>query len=247
MYTNLKGQNVYYQKTGKGKPLIMLHGWGTDVSTFWPIIDYLKGSFTIWLIDLPGFGKSDLPKKVFTITDYAKIIAQFIKENKIKKPIVFGHSYGGKIAIKLAVLYPDLISKLILESSSGIKPEKTFFQILVYPLAKIGHFFLPDVFHLRSKARQRLYKQLESDYADAGAMKDVFVSTLKENATHDLTKIKQETLLIWGEKDNAVPLNMGKKMYQLIDNSKLVTLENAKHFPHITNPKEVASYVKDFC
>lgn len=246
MYIKINNQSIYYQTIGRGKNLIMLHGWGTDVSTFWPIVDFLKDNFTLWLIDLPGFGKSDLPKKILTISDYAKIIAKFIKENKISKPCIFGHSYGGKISIKLAVMFPNLIYKLILEGSSGIRPDKTLIQALAYPFAKAGHFLLPDIFHIRSKARERLYRQLQSDYADAGAMRDIFVETVKEDLTKDLPKIKQETLLIWGEDDNAVPLKYGKKMYGLIKNSRIVVLEGAKHFPHVTNPERVAGYVKDF-
>lgn len=247
MYVTLNGQEIYYQKLGKGKPLVMLHGWGDSVFTFWPIVDFLKDDFTIWLIDLPGFGKSDLPKKVLTILGYAKIIAQFLKQNKINKPILFGHSYGGKISIKLAALYPKLISKLILEASSGIKLKKTLVQMLSYPVAKIGHIILPDVFHLRSRARQKLYKKLESDYADSGEMKEIFLSTIDEDLTADFSKIKAETLLIWGDRDRAVPLTYGKKMYKLISNSKLVILEETGHFPHISYPERIAAYVKDFC
>lgn len=246
MYKQINEQNIYYQKTGKGPNLILIHGWGADVSTFWPIVELLKENFTLWLIDLPGFGRSDLPKKTFTIMDFAEIIAGFIKNNNIKKPVIFGHSYGGKIAIKLAFLYPNLIDKLILEGSSGIRPKKTFVQSLVYPFAKVGHFVLPDIFHIRSKARERLYRQLQSDYADAGAMRDIFVGTVKEDLTKDLPKIKQETLLIWGEEDRAVPLKYGKRMYRLIKNSKLVVMEGERHFPHVTNPERVAAYVKDF-
>lgn len=246
MYSQIESQNVYYQRVGKNRNLILIHGWGTDVSTFWPIVDLLKNNFTLWLIDLPGFGRSDLPKKTFTISDYAKIIAEFIKKNSINKPIVLGHSYGGKIAIKLTSLYPNLIDKLILEGSSGIKPKKTLFQILLFPVVKIANLFLPNVFNTKSKIRNKLYKKLESDYADAGKMKAIFLNTLKEDITPDLSKIKTETLLIWGEKDRAVPLKYGKKIYQLIKNSKLVVLEDTDHFPHIKWPERVAYYVKDF-
>lgn len=246
MYIQINGQNIYFQKTGRGKNLILLHGWGMDVSTFWPMLDFLKENFTLWLIDLPGFGKSGLPKKTFTISDYAKIIAQFIKEERISKPAIFGHSYGGKISIKLAALYPNLISKLILEGSSGIKAEKNLSQILIFPLAKLGHFLLPEIFHLRSKFRQKLYKKLESDYADSGEMKEIFLNTIDEDLTKDFSKIKTETLLIWGDQDRAVPLKYGKQMYKLINNSKLIILEDCGHFPHQVNPERVASYVKDF-
>lgn len=247
MYITSNGQNIYYQKIGRGKPLIMLHGWGMDVSTFWPMVDLLKNDFTVWLIDLPGFGKSDMPKKVLTISDYAKIIAKFIKDKKINKPVLFGHSFGGKISIKLASLFPNLLSKLILEASSGIKLDKTPFQIMAFPLAKVGHFFLPDIFHLRSKFRQKLYKKLESDYADAKELKEIFLNIIDEDLTSDLKNIKTETLLLWGDRDRAVPLSSGKKMYKLINNSKLVVFEDIGHFPHLSNPERTASYVKDFC
>lgn len=246
MYSTINGQNLYFQKVGKGRDLILIHGWGADVSTFWPMIDFLKDNFTLWLIDLPGFGRSDLPKKQFTISDFAETIARFIKNNHIKKPMVLGHSYGGKVAIKLASLYPNSIDKLILEGSSGIKSQKTLFQILIFPVAKIAHFLLPDIFNTRSKIRNKLYKKLESDYKDAGNMKDIFLNTLKEDLTEDLSKITAETLLIWGERDRAVPLRYGKKMYQLIKNSKLVVLEDIGHFPHTKDPERMAYYVKDF-
>lgn len=246
MYCAVNGQSLYFQKVGKGKNLILIHGWGTDVSTFWPIVDFLKDNFTLWLIDLPGFGRSEVPKKTLTISDFAKIIAEFIKKNKIKEPTVLGHSYGGKIAIKLASLYPNLIDKLILEGSSGIRPKKTLFQILIFPVVKIAYFLLPDIFNARAKIRNKLYKKLESDYADVGAMKNIFLNTLKEDISSDLPKIKAETLFIWGEQDRAVPLKSGKRMYQLIKNSRLVILEDTDHFPHIKQPERTAYYVKDF-
>jgi len=246
MYCKIEGQNIYFQKVGKGKDLILIHGWGADASTFWPIVDLLKDDFTLWLLDLPGFGRSDLPKKTFNISDFAKIIAGFIKDNNIKKTVIFGHSYGGKIAIKLVNLYPNLIDKLILEGASGIKPEKSLLQILIFPIVKIANLLLPNIGNYRERIRTKLYKKLESDYADAGNMKDIFVNTLKEDISSDLSKIQTETLLIWGENDRAIPLNYGKKMYQLIKNSKLVVLENVGHFPHIKWPERVAYFVKDF-
>lgn len=246
MYCRISEQNIYYQKTGSGKDLLMIHGWGTDVSTFWPVVDFLKDNFTLWLIDLPGFGKSDLPQKTFTISDFAKIIAEFIKINKIKKPAVFGHSYGGKVTIKLAKDYPFLIDKLILEGASGIKPFKNMLQVLIFPLVKLAGLFLPDIGNYRERIRIKLYKKLESDYKDAGKMKDIFLNTLKEDLTEDLKKISADTLLIWGERDRAVPLKYGRKMYRLIKNSRLVVLEDRGHFPHIKDPQRVAYYVKDF-
>ena len=88
MYLDIDGGSVYYQETGSGRPLILLHGWGQDVSSFWGLVPLLKNKFRLYLIDLPGFGRSELPKKSFTVQDYADVIKKFIKQKKLEKPTV---------------------------------------------------------------------------------------------------------------------------------------------------------------
>lgn len=246
MYQRIGNQNIYFQKIGHGKNLILLHGWKQDVSSFWGVVDLLKNDFTVWLIDLPGFGRSDLPKKAFDTKNYALTIAEFIKKNHINNPTVLGHSFGGKVAIKLTSNFPKLVYKLILIGSSGIKPDFSIKRSLVYPLAKIVHFLMPDIFNIKSQIRKKFYRKIESDYENAGLMKTSLMKTLKEDLTADLAKIKTETLIIWGEKDRAVPLKYGKRIYKMIENSKLVVLENKGHFLHLHDPERVAYYVKDF-
>lgn len=246
MYQKIGNQNIYFQKIGHGKNLILLHGWKQDVSSFWGVVNFLKNGFTVWLIDLPGFGRSDLPKKAFDTKDYARIIAGFVKTKNIKSPIILGHSFGGKVAIKLARYYPKLVDKLILVGSSGIKRDPGIQNYLIYPIAKIIHYLMPDIFNIKSQIRKKFYRKIESDYENAGLMKTSLIKTLKEDLTADLTQVKIETLIIWGEKDRAVPLKYGKRMYQLIENSKLVVLENKGHFLHLHDPGKVAYYVKDF-
>ncbi len=244
---------MYFQKVGIGQDLILLHGWGMDVSTWWPVVELLKNNlpagrqgFTLWLLDLPGFGRSDTPKRAYDTKDYADIIAEFIKNNKIKNASILGHSFGGKVAIKLTSTYPNLVNKLILVGSSGIKPVPSFRRMLIYPLAKIVHHLVPDIFNLKTIIRKKFYRKIESDYENAGAMKDTLLKTIKEDLAEDLKKIKKETLIIWGEDDQTVPLKYGKIMFQLIKNSRLEVLENCGHAPHIKNPYLFTNYVKDF-
>ncbi|MDO8429154.1 MAG: alpha/beta hydrolase [Candidatus Daviesbacteria bacterium] len=245
MYIAVNNQNVYFQKVGTGPDLIMLHGWGQDVSSFWGVLDGLKTDFTIWLIDLPGFGRSDLPQKPFTVSNYVSVINSFIEENKIKKPILLGHSLGGRIALKLAAHYPETIDKLILEDAAGIKPKQDSLKPIFYLLAKIFKVF-PDIFKLKTRLRHYFYSSLESDYLTAGEMKETLTKILAEDLTPDLSKIKTETLILWGEKDRAVPLKDGKKMYQLIANSRLEVIDEIGHFPHLEKPNLFIHYVKDF-
>lgn len=248
MYTSINNQNIYYQKIGKGKNLILLHGWKQDVSSFWGIVDLLKDQFAVWLIDLPGFGRSDNPKTAFSVSDYAEVIKGFINRLNIKKPTLLGHSVGGRIAIKLAAKNPLLLHRLILEDSAGIRPKRDIPKFIFYVIAKIFKFLVPNIFNLKEKIRIKFYKSLESDYLTAGKLKETFTKVLNEDLTDDLPKIKTNTLIIWGEKDPTLEasLKSGKRMYQLIENSKMAIIENVGHFPHLENPERFAYYVKDF-
>jgi pimeloyl-ACP methyl ester carboxylesterase len=246
MYQTINNQNIYYQKIGRGKDLILLHGWGQDVSTWWGITDLLKEDFTLWLLDLPGFGRSDLPKKPFKVSDYSETVIKFIKQNKIKKPILLGHSHGGRTGLKLAAMEPDLIDKLILEDASGIKPKKGVFKSIVYPIAKFSHL-IPNFFNLKEKLKQSFYKSVEADYMNAGALKETLKAILEEDLTPDLSKIKSETILIWGEKDRSVSLKDGKKMYRMIENSRIEVLDDVGHFPHLENTERFVYWVRNFC
>jgi len=246
MYALISGQQLYFQKTGTGKPLIMLHGWGQNVSSFWPLVGLLKNDFTLYLIDLPGFGRSESPKKTFGVSDYAEIIHAFIKDQKIEKPILLGHSLGGRIAIKLAADNHLIIEKLILEGSAGITRVSSPLKNVSLFLAKIFKYTVPNIFNLKTKLRYKVYKKLESDYLDVLEMKETFKKLLSEDLSNDLLRISIDSLLLWGEKDRAVPLSDAKRMYQQIDKAKLVIFEDIGHFPHLENPKLFSYYVKDF-
>lgn len=246
MYTKIGDLNIYYQKAGYGKDLIMLHGWGLDSSSFWPDVDLLKDTFTLWLLDLPGHGRSDTPSKTFTITDYKNIIEQFIKRQKIKKPAVLGHSFGGRIAIKLASASPQLLEKIILEDSAGISAKSGVKNTLFQIIAKLVKYLIPNIFNLKELLKIKVYKILKSDYKDTGALKETFKKSIREDLTEDLKKIPLEALIIWGEKDKTTPLKDGKSMYQLIKNSKLLVMEETGHASHITDPERFSYYVKDF-
>lgn len=247
MILNLNGVKIYFQKVGKGQNLILLHGWGQSVESFWPIVDQLRSDFTIYLLDLPGFGRSKLPQKPWYVADYAKLVACFIKRQNLKAPILLGHSLGGRIAIRVAVSNSNLVDKLVLVSSAGIKPKQDGLKFIAYFTAKIIRLFIPTWFNLKKKARYLLYKRLESDYLEAGEMSQTLTNILDEDLTSTLPKIKNKTLLIWGEEDKAVPVSFGKKMYQLIPNSQLEVYESVGHFPYLENPQLFIHHLKDFC
>lgn len=246
MYITINNQNIYYQKLGQGKDLIMLHGWKQDVSTFHNVAEELKKHFKLWLIDLPGFGRSENPKSDFMVEDYAKIISEFIRENKISEPHLLGHSLGGRIGIKLAANHPDLLNKLVLESSAGIKHEHDVLRLISFASAKVFNFLIPNIGNFKKIIKHKFYKQVGSDYDDAKELKATFINIINEDLTSDLTKISTPVLVIGGQKDTSVPPRDQRIMYRKIKHSKLEILDNVAHFPHLENPNKFMYFVKDF-
>ena len=108
-----RGLNINYKIEGNGKPIILLHGWGTSMNTFESLTKEIKENYQVHLIDLIGFGKSDLPLKPINLNEYVLCLYEYINYNNISKPIILGHSFGGRIAIKYASCFNN-IEKLIL-------------------------------------------------------------------------------------------------------------------------------------
>src|SRR3989344_2318984 len=101
--------------------VVFLHGWRSEAAVWRPVMDRLGRRYRQFALDLPGFGKSEKPKHIFTLVDYATVVLGFIKKMELKKIVVVGHSFGGRVVIKLSALEPDIVEKLILVDSAGFR------------------------------------------------------------------------------------------------------------------------------
>lgn len=240
---------INFETRGENKNIILLHGWGDNLKVFQNIIPELAKKFKVFVLDLPGFGLSSLPPRPFSVFDYAKILKKFLDKLKLDKIVLLGHSFGGRIAIKFAALFPNLVEKLILMDSAGIKPPKTFKKGLYLVLAKLGKIFFsfPFLKRFREKARKKLYQRIGvHDYEKAGELKETFLKIIDEDLQKFAQQIKAPTLIIWGENDNEVPLSDGESLNKLISNSKFVILENAGHYSFIEQKEKFLEEVGRF-
>ena len=111
---------IEYEDEGSGPVLLFLHGWQDSLHTFDAISDDLKKNYRIIRLDLPGFGKSDLPKTVWSISDYVSFVNDFIKKINLSVYALVGHSFGGRIILKGSGQRKIESEKNILISSAGI-------------------------------------------------------------------------------------------------------------------------------
>ena len=242
--------NIYYEKYGNGTSnIIILPGWGDTRSTFNTLIETLKKCFTVYIIDYPGFGNSSFPNRDLSIYGYANLIKDFITVNDIENPIIIGHSFGGRIGIILTGLYKIQIKKMILIDSAGIKHKKKlkakFKQTIYKFLKKIGNI-LPR--KLKSIYLNKLINIFGStDFKNLNQnIRTTFIKVINEDLTKYLKDINTSTLLIWGEYDNDTPLDDGKIMNVKIEDSGLIIIPNAGHFPYLEYPYYVTKIILEF-
>ncbi len=248
MKITIEETTIHYEVSGHGKSLILLHGWGCDVNIFKPLLPYLEQHFQTYRIDFPGFGKSPEPRKAWTNDDYVKLTRNFIAQLNIENPIILGHSFGGRVALKLATQIP--VHKLILTGSAGIKPTRTLnYYIKIYSYKFLKWLVQIPVLGMLLKPLQDVYVQNvgSSDYKSAT---NVMRQTLSNVVNTDLQKIMPNiiapTLLLFGENDTATPPEYGKKMKKLIPDAGLVIMKNAGHYTFLDQQQQFILIVDKF-
>lgn len=231
--------NIQYfqsENINKNNTLLFLHGWGSCAMHF---VKTLEKCENFVAVDLPGFGNSEAPKTVWSLAEYAVFVEEFLKKLNFENPILAGHSFGGSVGIKYCAR-KSKCQKLILIGSAGIRKrntEKTVFFIIAKIFGVL--FSLPVLKALKDNARKSYYKMIDSeDYINAGILTETYKKVISEDLTPDLREIKTPTVLIWGENDKDTPLKDGELMQQLIENSKLFIIPDAKHYVFLDNEKD---------
>jgi pimeloyl-ACP methyl ester carboxylesterase len=239
---NINGINIHYFDTGFGETVLFLHGWGTDFLSFKPFLEHIAPYYRVCALDLPGFGQSDEPPAAWAMDDYGNFILNFMADLGISRVILIGHSFGGRIIIKLAARreLPLTITKIVLINSAGIRPTKTVKQKargLIYRGIKrvisIGGIKrqFPELLEWWRK------KHSSPDYLNASPrMRECLIRAINEDLTPCLPRILCPALLIWGDRDQDTPLRDGKLMERLIPDAGLVTLEQAGHYSFLDQP-----------
>lgn len=247
---------VAYQKTGSGKPLIILHGWGSSGKVMMPLAGQLAALRTCYIIDLPGFGNSPAPDHPWNVDDYADLIQQFILDENLGETDLLVHSFGGRIALKLCARddAKSMIDKVLITGGAGMKPKRSpsyYFKKYFAKTLKAPFAVLPPKLREKSlkKLRQTaLWKSLgSSDYSKlGGVMRQTFVRTVTEYLESCLPKIPHDVLLLWGRDDEATPMYQAKRMEKGIKNAALVVIDHAGHYAFLDRPAHFVSIARAF-
>ncbi|KQV24547.1 alpha/beta fold hydrolase [Yonghaparkia sp. Root332] len=203
MITSLAGGRVLAEKTGATPPrVVALHGWGRDGTDFQTIVSGLDAVS----LHLPGFGPAPAPDEVWGTEQYAELVAEAVAA--YSPVVIVGHSFGGRIAVRLAARRPELVRGLVLTGAPLVRLSAPAAPPLSYRLARWAN----SAGLLSDDRMDALRNQRGSaDYRAAqGVMRGVLVKTVGENYDDDLAALSCPVRMVWGEGDTAAPTDAGR-------------------------------------
>ncbi|SFM43592.1 Pimeloyl-ACP methyl ester carboxylesterase [Gracilibacillus orientalis] len=250
MFMEIDQIKVHYKQTGEGRPVVMLHGWGTSLDLFEDLQSNLSANFQVTSLDFPGFGRSDEPAEAWDVSQYTDFLEKFLAELEIDNPILIGHSFGGRVSIKYADRHDSNVHKIILIGSAGVKPKrKADYYVKVYTFKTLKKVLsLPILNRYKEDIIARYRgKAGSSDYQNASrVMQQTLSKVVNEDLQHHMPNIKAPTLLVWGANDASTPVQDAKIIEKLIPNAGLALIENAGHYVFLEQKRRVAVIVDTF-
>ena len=245
---------IYISDTGQGFPLVLVHGY-LGSSEMWCLQrDYLSKFFRVISPALPGFGESHEAESLDSINDMAKFIINIIDEKKIDNFNLLGHSMGGMIVQEIAKIAGDRINKLICFATGSIGEIPGRFELIDETRRRLKEEGADISF---SRVPQKWFVKGDKDknyYLCENAVKNVSLETadnalvaMKNWSGIDYLKnIKNQTLIVWGDRDTSYNFDQVDTLNKGITNSRLEIFKGCSHNVHLEEPDKFNDLIKSF-
>jgi len=238
---NIKDVYINYVQYGNksGKDVVLLHGWGQNIEMMDPIGKALSKDFHITILDLPGFGGSTEPSYGYTIYDYYEVLCEFLDRLKIKKPIIIGHSFGGRLSI-LYSAKKEVEKVVLLASPFKRSTKKNTIKVKILKFMKKVPVIKELEHYMKTKIGSR-------DYRNATPMmRTILVNTVNEDLTEYLKQIEVPTILIWGSLDTEASLEDAKYAESVMKDAGLIVYEGCTHYAYLERLDQTINILNNF-
>lgn len=253
-FVNVDGSRIHYQEFGDrtNPTLLLIHGYTASLFVWHKVAPMLANAgFHVVALDLIGFGYSDKPKSFdYSIPSQARVVSRFMNTLGIGRATLVGSSFGGAVAMTLALDYPEFVEKLVL-IDAVINDDVLKRPILrLASVPGLGEIVTPFVVDSKIMLRRRMRGTLAkanhdlitddriSNVLRPLAAADGHHSVLATSRAWDANRlekdaqlINQQTLIIWGEEDTVIDIRNGDKLHDAILHSRFVVLKNCGHVP----------------
>lgn len=243
----IQGLKCTYKVAGTSdQSLVLLHGWGQSVAFWEDLADQLSREYKIYIVDLPGWGMSQEPATVWDTEQYANFVKEFLRHLDIQNPMLLGHSFGGRIALKFAERYH--VKKLVLYSSPGV-PYTSFKRKLHVVGLQVMRYLIPNILYKMHSDRLKHTSYTNTHQINRSRsrrMLDIYIHNSYEEKSPPV--YKGPVLLIYGSDDKIVPPKAIQSLRSRMrsSNIKTVVIEGATHFGHLESPVAFYKHMNNF-
>lgn len=242
--------NLSFEQSGKGTPLVLIHGFPLDLSVWDSVTPLLESDFDLIIPDLRGFGESSTVDTPYTMSDLAEDVAGLLNHLGVEVAAFAGHSMGGYVALAFARKYPSRVSGLaLLSSQAGAdSPEgrekryKTAEEVAAKGVGVVADAMTEKL--SADKNVQEFVNSLMKAQNQSGVIGALKAMAEREDSTSILSHFTFPVVLIHGDADALIPIDRAREIKSMLPNAKLVELKGAGHMPMMEFAKETAEALR---
>ena len=251
-----------YHDVGQGSTIVMLHGSGPGVTAWanWnKLFPLLKDEFRILAPDMAGFGFTERTKDpVYNMNNWVQQTIDFFDALNIEKAHLVGNSFGGALALAMAIKYPQRVEKLVLMGSMGVSFPLTYGLDRVWGytpspanMEELLEIFTYDhSFATKELVKTRYESSIQPGFQESfssmfPAPRQQSVEGMASNENY-IRNIPHETLIIHGREDRVIPIETSLKLVQLINNAQLHIFGKCGHWTQIEHTEAFAELLRSF-
>lgn len=266
-FVNVDGTVVRYIVAGSGRPVLMIHGFGSFVEVWWNNIGALCQHYRVFALDLPGHGLSGRFNHEYAIPNITRFLNNFMEAVGIEHAHIIGHSMGGSVSIALTVDFPERVDKLVLEDAVGpgkgmplryqIVALPVLGELLLYPTTRsnVEYGLKKSFYNVRVVTQEMI--ETHYQFLKVSGVKKEMLNIVRsgrrlsryyagKTILDKIRQVKSPTLIIHGAQDRNVPLAHAYEYYGLIADSKLKIIQECGHCPHIEQTEQYNEAIIDF-
>jgi pimeloyl-ACP methyl ester carboxylesterase len=263
-FANVNGARVRFVDEGSGPAVVLLHGFASSLNTWKDLVPELKKTHRVITLDLKGFGWTDRPAGDYSPRAQAELVFALLDQRGVDRAAVVGHSWGASVALQMALLHPERVTRIALYDAWVYEAQLPSFFIwsrapgVGETLFSLYYGQRPDYrmsFAFYDKERyvtEHLVEEVERQLDRPGTLAAALAAVRGQRyaAVEEQYKtIKQKTLLLWGREDEVTLLQYGERLSRDLPDARLVVYPQCGHFPMIeakgTSNTEVAEFLAE--
>ena len=249
-YVQANGLKMYYEEYGNGEPLVLIHAsLATGAGNWKAYVPYLSPHFRLIMPDLRGHGRTNNPQGEIRLPTLTDDLVAFIQELNLEKPFLCGWSGGGDIALDIGIRYPNLVKAMVVGGVTHRVSEEYFESIRAMGAEAPGKVDIEQF----EKAMPQFAELLRIVHSQSSEHWKTLLTQISHEMLEptlpshdDLKKIDAPTLIIWGDRDQFLPVEDALELYRLLPNAELAVLPNVDHSISRTRVEQFANLTKDF-